>query len=234
MRFLFYFVLIFYSHWHVVQAITPGQTPQAFKTAISSYTNIAESHALLYQGIEQIKYPLHYLNDPYFTSSEYVPGEIWYKGVFYPEVMIRFDMYRNELIVRSPEPPYNIVINPEIFDSAHISGFRIVFLPQAIKLNTSGGAYCVLAYSGNVKLYMQPEAILRKFTEDRAIKFKFERINNYHIEKAGVLYPVNNLRSLLKIFPDKKQQINAFVKARKLNFRRNPSETMVEDRKSVV
>lgn len=221
-------VLLISMYANVVNAIIPNDNQKALNKAIDTYTETVGSHSLIFQGVEQLKYPLNYLNTPYFIDSDYSVGDIWYQGVYYPHIMLRFDMYRNQVIVRSADQPYNIVIFPQKLDSAMLHGYKMVYLPQVTTKDKTTGAYCLRNFSGKVNLFTQPEAVLREFTEDQKVKYRFERIDKYYIEKSGILYSVNNLRSFYKLFPQNKKQIIDFAKNKKLNFRKNPTESMVE------
>lgn len=226
MRFLFLFIIGF--SFQTAIATTPDESTEAFKAAVRSYSSAAGAQSLLFQGSEQMKYPLHYLSDPYFIADEYSLSEIWYSNTYYTEVLMRLDMYRNELIVSSDQSPFNIVIDPLKFDSAQLHGQRIKFLPQLQNFNKTYGSYCVCLHDGSVKLYMRPEAPFREIKQNREISYRFERSDSYFIEKAGELYPVDNIRQFYKVFPEQKAQIKAFIRDRHYKFKKNPSVTMVE------
>lgn len=194
---------------------------------IQEYLKATGSLSLIYQGIEQEKYPVYYRKSPYFTDSEYTNGQIWIKGIHYTGVNMRFDIYRHQLIVQSHDQPYNVVIPHEKFDSAFIHGFKLKYFPDFIRKNNSIGTFFLILFDEKVKLYIQPEARLRKITENQEISYEFVQTNRFFIEKSGKIHAVKNLRSLQHIFPEQKNQISEITKANKLNFRKNPAGSLL-------
>lgn len=197
------------------------------ETQIQEYLKATGSLSLIYQGIEQEKYPVYYRKSPYFSYPEYTKGQIWIKGVHYTDVSMRIDVYRHQLIVQSHDQPYNVVIPHEKFDSAFIHGFKLKYFPEFIRKNNSVGTFLLILFDEKVKLYIQPEARLRKISDGHKINYEFVQTNKFFIEKSGEIHAVKNLRSLQHIFPEQRSQISEITKANKLSFRKNPAGSLL-------
>lgn len=226
MRFLFWFIIALCCQ--TAFATSPHKSNEAFNNAVRSYSSDAGIHSLLFKGNEQMKYPLHYQNDPYYITAEYSPGNIWFNKTYYTDVQMRLDIYRNELIVSAAESPFNIIIEPQKFDSAQLHGHNWRYLSQLRNPDNSNGAYCIILHNGPIKLYQRPKAALRERKQEGKIIYRFEGSSNFFIEKQGALYPVDRVGQFYKLFPEQKKQIRAFIRDRHYKFKKNPSETMVE------
>lgn len=223
-----YTILILFSLLPLI-SFSQGRSEQdsVINTAINSYISTSGSNLILYQGSEQIKYPLNYQNNPYYKELTYVSGDLWYAGKYYPAVKLRFDTYRQELVVQTSEPQYNIIVNTARFDSAMIHGSKLLYFPES-ELKGSLQGYCLIKYKAKVTLIEQAVSVLNEFTEDRTIKYKFDDKSRFYIEKEGTLFPIKNIRSLLTCFPGDAPKIKSFIRTNKLNFRKNPEATLVE------
>lgn len=212
----------------------PNEKKSDFRKSIEKYSENVGSLSLIYQGVEQEKYPLNYIGSPYYHDSEYNISDLWYNGIFYPSVKLRLDLFRNQLITQSATQPYNVIVSTEKFDSAQLHGKKLYFIPEIVKNDKTQGAYCLLLHNGKFRCYVQPEIRLRRFTEDQKVFYKFESFEQYYILKSAKYYPVNGIRSLYKIFPNQKNQISDYSKTHKLNFRKKPAESVVEILKNLT
>lgn len=205
-----------------ITAALPTDSCKKFNSEIQEYFQTTGALSIIYQGIEQEKYPVNYLNNPYFADPDYTQGQVWFNGILYPNVNMRFDMYRQQLIVQAENQPYNILIPYEKLDSAIIHGFKLKYYPEIIRKNNSSGVCRLILFDEKVKLYIQPEAYLVKQSQNQNVKYKFVQKNSFFIEKSETLYPVKNLRSLQHIFPGQKTQIAEISKTHKLNYKKDP------------
>ena len=78
--------------------------------AVDDYVSSAAGQSVIYHGKEQLKYPTSIRNHPYLKSEKYVPGDLSFEGILYKDVKMRLDLYKNELLLFSPDNRYNIVL----------------------------------------------------------------------------------------------------------------------------
>lgn len=83
--------------------------------------------SVIYHGKEQLKYPTSIRNHPYLKSEKYVPGDLSFEGILYKDVKMRLDLYKNELLLFSPDNRYNIVLPSDRVDYAEFHGYHIFY-----------------------------------------------------------------------------------------------------------
>lgn len=206
---------------------SPNSTTGATQQLIENYLLTTGSHALLYYGKEQLKYPLHYRHHPYYQKPEYVKGSISHNGIQYNNVMLRLDLHRDELVVNSPDPPYNIVIEASQVGKILLHGDTFLSLPLP---STSGNlphhGYFLLHQNGKYQVLEKINVSLDKVVEWGQLSMLFTANSTLYISVGESLFPVRSLRQLKKIMPERQKDIQRIVRDNRLNFRRNPLLTL--------
>lgn len=194
------------------------------------YLKAAGNQALVFQGKEQLKYPLHYLNHPFYLQQEYAAGELWYDGNYYPDVKLRFDTHRHEMVVLSGNPAFNVVLSPERVDSARLFGKTIIRMDNNEFVKPG---YYIVHYRSRSSIIEYKFAYLQNFVDDNKLKTRFEFLQTIYIERNGRISPIRNLNSLLRIYPDRRAEIGRLIRKQGMQFRRQPAETLIEILKNI-
>lgn len=214
-----YYILLFAFLFCFSRLITNAQ-PQSdyISAAISSYIRDVGNHALIYQGKEQLKYPLNYRNHPYWLQSDYTPAQLWYMGIYYPDVLLRYDIHRQEMIALSNNPAFNVVLDTQKIDSVRIHNDKIIWIAECEKRKIKSGFY-IVHFEGKLRLLELNQAVLKNYVEDRQLHTRFEFSSQLFIETDGAFTRITNKRSLTRLFSDKALEINQIAREYKLNFR---------------
>ena len=191
---------------------------------IRDYMTDAKEYAALFLGKVEIPYDKRFTNHPYFETNMFQSGTLGYNHVVYKDVMMRFDLFRNELTVFSSDKPYYIVLNNEKFDFAILNGSTILLLDNK---KESSKQFLVLLQNGKYP-------VLKKFIMDVSDEISGMQVINYFriksqyvIYKDGIPYSVKNKNSILKLFPDKRKELDAFAKQHKLDFKRQIDQSII-------
>ena len=191
---------------------------------INYYLTETKAYATLYSGKTETPYDRRYINHPYFETDAYKAGTLGYNRVVYKDVMMRFDLYRNELTVVAPDKPFHIVLNNEKFDYAILNGSTIISAGSENKRKEKFG---VLLHNGTYPVTRQYNVRTTEETSDRTVINSFRIQQQYVIYKNGVPYAVKNKNSVLKLFPDKRKELNAFAKQHRLNFKSQIEQSII-------
>ena len=193
---------------------------------IRNYMTEAKTYAALYSGKAETPYEKRYVNHPYFETNTYIPGTLCYNRVVYKDVLMRFDLFRNELTVYLPGRSYNIVLNNEKFNYAVLNGSTIVLSDSKKK---SEEKFLVLLQNG---IYPVVRKYNIKTTEDLSdrtiIKYLFRIQKQYAIYINGIPCDVKNKNAILKLFPDRRKELNEFAKQQKLNFKDQIEQSIID------
>jgi len=184
--------------------------------AIQNYLTKTKAYSTLYNGKIEKSYDVLYANHPYLGADKHVQGTLCYNEVVYHDILMRLDLNRDELTVFSPDKRYHIVLEIEKFNYAIFNGYTIITsmdesnVDSKYRILLKDGVYPVVKqYKGRVEAE-QVSAI--------AIKQYFRFKEQFFVYINGIAYQVKNKNALLKLFPDKKKELNEFAKKQKLSF----------------
>ena len=143
--------------------------------AVDDYVSSAAGQSVIYHGKEQLKYPTSIRNHPYLKSEKYVPGDLSFEGILYKGVKMRLDLYKNELLLLSPDNRYNIVLPSDRVDYAEFHGYDIFYrYPDERSGNLPEGYYLRL-HEGKCTVLGKWSCILSKTIKDMQVDESFDR-----------------------------------------------------------
>jgi hypothetical protein len=83
-------------------------------------------------------------------------------------------------------------------------------------------------YQGKSSIIEYRFAYLQNFVDDNKLKTRFEFNSNIYIERNSRIFQVRSLRSLLRIYPDRRAEIGKLISKQGSVFRRQPAETLIQ------
>lgn len=153
-------------------------------------------------------------NNMYFRSNKFTIGNLIYDGQPYFNAKLKYDIYKDQLILNPPEQPEHIGINliQDKTESFFIYGKNFV---KITKNKTeipdfTTGYYELIKIGNNFNLYIKHYKDILKEIKEEGIFYSFNEKYQYYIEYQGKYYETNNKTSIVKIFPKNKKEINAF------------------------
>ena len=161
--------------------------------------------------------------DPYYFSRQFENGSLTINGITYPDVPLLYDVYRDQVVTFHPVFNQKILIKPE-----KIGGFQLVnnsrfkyFPGNESHPRDGNGIYEVLGEGEYVSLAKRfkttiSQRDLSKY-DDRYVE-KTE----YFLWKSGRFFPVAREPRVLEVVGLEKKDVRKELKARGLNFRRDP------------
>lgn len=197
------------------------------QNAAADYASFAAGQAVIFHGKEQLKYSPSIKNHPYLKSDKYVPGNLSFEGILYEDVKMRLDLYKNELLLLSPDERYNIVLPSDRVDFAHFHGYHIFYHDPEGKENSLPEGYYLRLYDGRCTVLEKPSCAFSKQIKGLEVEESFDQSVKYYIQKEGAYYPVGSKGSVLKVFKERKKELARYIKQEKLDFRHAREEAIV-------
>ena len=195
---------------------------QSIDNYIADYLRMADKQSVLYYGKEQEWYP-RTTNHPYLKDEQFAKARLSYRGIIYPEALLRLDLSRNELVILSPDLR-NFVLFPENVDFTELHDQTIIYHRRDSLPGCPSTGYYILLHSGSCKVL---EKITANFVEKSELG-KIERLyvfaTSFYLYKDGVYHTIRNQRGLLKVLHPYKKELKQFILANRLLFRRNAEE----------
>lgn len=176
-------------------------------------------YARLFVGRMEQPYILkRYSMSPYLGNKEdFTTGAVSYDGVIYKNVKMRYDELKQQLVVVSPMENTCVLPQPEYVDWFTIYGQKYV---RDVRQPEVFSAECYNA--DGIRLLMNGRRVISgKMPMDGFYQDVLSRTVRYDvILPDGSIYAVKSAKDIIKLFPEKKKEIKALVKAEKLNFGR--------------
>ena len=185
------------------------------------------NYARLYVGAVEPQYQswLWYDNPYYKDNTNVYNGRISYYGVVYDDVLLRFDQFRQRVVVLSPGGLVFCVPDQESVDWFEMDGHRYVHNPkdslQYASLLCDGSTNGIRLYYNEWKVN---DGYKKVVGENRSVMTL--RTQNYYslMTPDGMMHPVKRASDVARLFPEQKKQIRQFVRQNRLSFSKKECE----------
>ena len=173
-------------------------------------------NGIRYKELYRIKNGRH----KFYKSPEFLTAHIVYDGQPYYDIPMKYDLFDDQLIISLDTDSGSSIIqllkeevNRFELDNkrfVHLKGIGIFKSKEVID-----GFYEVLEEGNSLTLYKKNRKLQKKVLENKAILYEFRTDDLYYIHHGDLFYPIKNKNDLIKIFPERKKQINAFFSGNK-------------------
>jgi hypothetical protein len=186
--------------------------------AIEVYHRFMGEGSRLFNGPEHIGYLPFHSGHPYFQIDSVQTGSVRYEDAWYRDVPLLYDIVRDELITPNlyGEP---ISLSNEKVNEFYLLGHHFI---------KTAGEYYDLLCSGKIILEVRRAKRIQESIELMQVIRDIQYTDHYYILKDGERYSIGNLRSLLALVKDKKKEINQDLRRKKIKYRRDHEQALVE------
>lgn len=191
------------------------------------YASFASGQAVIFHGKEQLKYSPSIKNHPYLKSDKYAAGNLSFEGILYEDVKMRLDLYKNELLLLSPDDRYNLVLPSDRVDFAQLHGYHIIYHDPEGKENSLPEGYYLRLHDGRCTVLEKSSCAFSKKIKGLEVEESFDQSVKYYIQKEGAYYPVGSKGSVLRVFKESKKELARYIKQEKLDFRHAREKAIV-------
>lgn len=228
--FLGVFQLLFlnFSIAQVKNEISPEQL--IVRNAASVYFQSLGEQSGVYRGTEYTGYPFRLKSGhQFFESADISYGSVFYDGVLYENVPMRFDIIKDQLVVRYVDQVSGISLHNEKIDffSIHNHNFIHIKGDNPNSPSIPPGFYDHVYNGGIDVLVNRSKGTLKEVSVEGNFITILKQKNNFFLKKDGVYYPVENSGSVLKILGSKQKEIQEYLKKSNVKFRKDPENAIV-------
>jgi len=216
LKFLIIILFIFY----------PWSTTFALNKDTSVQDTLKEDQTL-YNG--KIWRNIYYLikEDQFLFSKEFLPGTVSVRGKLFPGVLLKYDIYRDELIT-PVDKGVLLQLNKEWIDSFSLSfqnkTYRFIKAEEdSVKGDES---FFNVLYHGNTALLVRYTKKIEKMAVEGKYD-KFYQISRIYLEKGNGLFQVTGKRDLMKLMPEHKTAISDYMKINKIRVSEKTPESFI-------
>ena len=198
----------------------------AVRHIIQLYTDSLKENLRLYYGTEFTGAYRSSAGHPFFENQEPQNGQIFYDGLFYNNVRLRYDLIHDEVIFVTPENDLNIKLISQKISWFVIPGHLFINVTKDDRLpGLPAGDFFELVNIGPYSLLIKRKKQLYQPSKAEE-NSKFILSNDYFLKRDSICYSINSKRSLLAFCKDRKRQVSKFMQERKMNFKKDPENTI--------
>ena len=186
----------------------------------------ASDFARLYVGAVEPQYPAWLWQDiPYYEDkTDMYEGRISYYGVVYDHVLLRFDQFKQRVVVLSPEEKVVCLPEQAYVDWFEMDGHRYVRDPE----DSTRYAYLLCNGTSNgIRLYHSVRKVYsgeRLLDREKYVKTLSTEEHYTLVTSDGIIRHVKSASDVAKLFPEQKKQIRQFARKNRLSFSKNERE----------
>ena len=194
--------------------------------AIEEYLNMKGANLPVYNGIEHLGYLRMIEGSAYYKTSYWEKGSVFYDGILYKDVYLKFDMITDEVIIRQPTNLLAIILfSPRVNYFYFLDNF-FIYIPDTGHLSIPVGFYEQLTKGKISLLAKRKEIIEEKITTE--LTRRFVRRDEFYILKENNYYVIKNEKDVLNLLGEKKKRIKQYLKNNKVKFHRNREKALVK------
>ncbi len=165
--------------------------------------------------------------DQFLFSHEFLVGSVTMRGRTYPNVLIKYDIYKDEILI--PFKPAGILqLNKEMVDSFsilfHNREYRFVRISDSTDAEMNG--YFNEVYCGKTRLIARYVKKIEKLADGGKYD-KFYQINKIYIATDEKFRTITGKKDLLRIFSNEKEPVRDYINKNNILIKREDAESYV-------
>ncbi|HVM86724.1 MAG TPA: hypothetical protein VMT76_00955 [Puia sp.] len=226
-----FFILPFFLHpgsFAQSPVLDNDSTCAGLNNTIGLYYSAIQSNAHLYNGRQYSGYNANYIGHPYFDTAVLQKGSIYYDGTLYNNILLQYDINKNEVITEKYGQELRLSLSNEKIDSFRILNNEFLkIIPDSNAGNIMEAGFYQRLYHGKTEVLVKRKKIIRDDpVTNGELKSRYIPVNNYYVRKNGAYIKVDNKKSLLKVFQDKNKELARYLKSKKLKYKKDPELTI--------
>jgi hypothetical protein len=199
------------------------------KYALKLYGSATAHQALVFNGPSYQDPPISNDEDhPYFPTSDFENGSVWYDGDQYDSLPMLYDCWQDELVLEHIDQKGSIV-KMKLF-KGKVGRFELQGHTFVLQKADSGAApaFYELLYEGTIKVLARRRKV--HFTETSTqlgVSHSYSPRNELIVVKENQFHRVSGKKAALKVLADKRPALQAYAKDKGLTFKDRKESDMV-------
>ena len=192
------------------------------------YSQQRGDQAAVYTGIFHYSYPSDIEGYAYYLSPDWQKGELVYAGIYYKNVLMKYDLVKDQVIITTNETggmPIGLY-RPRVSRFA-FSGNSFVWMDKRTDVLFVQAGFYRHIVSGKVTVWARNIKLISEKVVDNRIARKFEETAKFYFLKEGQYYLINSKKELIKVLQEHKKEIQGYIRQNKFKYRLNPEKMIV-------
>lgn len=200
------------------------------RNAATVYFKSLGEQAGIYRGVEYTGYPFRIKSGhQYFESAEISYGSVFYDGILYEGVPMRYDIVKNEVVVLYPDNVSGISLHNQKIKHFNIYNHHFIHIGKEDLISDAIPAgFYDRVYEGEIELLVnRSKGTLKGITSAGNFITILKQKNIFFLRMKNQYFQVESIASVLKVLGDNQKEILDELKKNKIKFRKDPEKAIV-------
>jgi len=200
--------------------VSAQDSQSAAQDSMYKIFNAKQANALaIYNGRQYIGYSNQIEGNPYYVFDEWQNGSILYEGTWYRDIPLLYDIYLDQVVVKSPAG-FPFILISERVQEFHLGGMQFVRLTAIHKNDPNAGFYQKLV-TGKATVYAGRRKLLDEKLDGTTLIRKFISKDRYYLSVNNEFFEIDKQKDLFDAMKEKKATLQDYIKKQGLRFKVN-------------
>lgn len=203
----------------------------AFNNAVSLLSTSLGEQSPLYNGPEYYFYDPTIKGNAYFMEvNSFTTGAVSYDGHSFVGVQMLYDLFSDNVAVLLYNHFTKFYLLKEKTKSFDFLGHHFVNINTDTVNNKSAikSGYYDELYNGKTEVLVKRSKSVQTTSGIGGLEKYYSPSTDYYLRKNKIYYSVSSQGDMLDILKDKKKDLQQYIKANKIKFRKDPEDAMVK------
>lgn len=199
----------------------------AITNAIKQYHKLTNAPSALYNGPEYIEYYMTiHSGHPFFDTIPFGNGSVLYDNVLYENVPLKFDLAKNEVILKDPSEIYSLTLVREKIAYFTVHGHKFIRVVKDESRRPLATGFYDLLYDGKSAQLLKKEnkSVQTQVNQLDGIRNFIEHTIHYYIKTPDGYYNADSRSGVLNALKNKRPDIQQYIRSNKLSFKKSELE----------
>lgn len=200
----------------------------SLKKASLFFKNQIKSQSRLFNGTAYLTYGSNVQGSAIFKDLSLINGKLIYDGITYDSIPLMYDIYIDKLVTATyGNKSLMSLINEKVSDF-YINTHHFIYLNVNKNQEETKifDGFFELLYSGKFRILAKNVKKLQ-FSTNADSPYYFDLKTTYFLERNNTYEEFSSESSFLNLFKDKKSEMKKHLQSSKVNFKNNPTESIV-------
>ncbi|HSZ34909.1 MAG TPA: hypothetical protein VK772_16450 [Puia sp.] len=162
---------------------------------------------------------------PFFLSDKPSAGSVVYDSIYYPNLAIFYEDYRQTLVVVDHAFPLRL-INEKV-SAFNIADHHFEYVFSDLNRGIATAGFYEVLYNGRSRLLKHTSKKIREvLSTSEGLRRYMDEFNDYYIKGRSSYFNVSSKRELFKFVGVHKKEIQRFIRKNNLDFRDDKDNTL--------
>jgi hypothetical protein len=198
----------------------------AYNNAVGIFHKYTDKQARLYNGFLHLGYSHKIEGTAYYPDNAWHKGSLIYDGIFFADVNMMYDVYKDELIIQHFHRLMMVLHGEKVKEfTIDIGKFVRVVRDSLRNVPLSTGFYQEL-YKGKITLLAKRQKLLEERITD-VLEQEFIPKNFYYLYRNNTWHTVKSYKDLLGVLKERSKEIRQHLKKNKVKYRKERERALI-------